>query len=204
MKIIESWADPVNWGGSLPNPAFLVLHGSGDVVGVPFENSLSYIRSDKDIDLCYHYFISKEGDIHQLVPEHRRARHAGKSEWTEDDFTFYHLNLYSIGVAFFNSNVPGDKITTAQIKAATWLWKTKFPHIKPERILTHKDISYPRKTDPDNLTPMMQQVIREDRQIFEKLVILDVYGEDVVDGRRLIYSEVGDKLYLKFLEGHDE
>lgn len=204
MEIIESFAHPANWGNPLPNPAFLILHGSGDTVGVPFENSLNYIRSDKDVDVCYHFYISKEGEIHQLVPEGLMARHAGKSEWAEDDFTFHHLNLYSIGVCFYNTNLPGDAITTEQLNAAAWLYKTKFNHILPERVLTHKQISPGRKSDPDNLTPVMHQVIRENRKVHKGFVILNSFGEeDYVDWRRLIYSEVGEKVYIKFLEEQD-
>ena len=49
-----------------------------------------------------HYFIKKNGDILNLVPDLYEAWHAGKSNWK----SFKSLNKYSIGIEIHN---PGHQ-----------------------------------------------------------------------------------------------
>jgi N-acetylmuramoyl-L-alanine amidase len=112
-------------------------------------------------EVSCHYFIHEDGQILQLVPESRRAWHAGKSSWHgETD-----MNSRSIGVEIVN---PGHDLTKSppepydypdfpdvQIDAVIRLvkdiaarWK-----ISPARILAHSDIAPGRKIDPGEKFP---------------------------------------------------
>jgi N-acetylmuramoyl-L-alanine amidase len=98
-----------------------------------------------------HYCIEEAGRVSRLVPEDRRAWHAGASRWagTED------INGRSIGVELVN---PGHEFgyrafPEAQMTALTTLAKdilTRHP-IPPRRVLGHSDVAPLRKEDPGEL-----------------------------------------------------
>src|SRR4029077_18132863 len=69
-----------------------------------------------------HYFVFEDGRIIQMVPESRRAWHAGKSEWAgETD-----INSCSIGIEIANpGHDPGfPDFPTRQIAAVTALCRS--------------------------------------------------------------------------------
>ncbi len=91
-----------------------------------------------------HYLIDEEGQVYSLVPEGKRAWHAGISAW-EDDVS---LNSNSIGIELVNS---GDRnFTAAQMSALAILSKGIIDRhaILPFHILGHSDIAPGRKVDP--------------------------------------------------------
>lgn len=98
-----------------------------------------------------HYVVEENGALCRLVPETRRAFHAGLSCWQgESD-----LNLVSIGVEIVN---PGHEwgyrpFPEAQMAALEYLCHDilrRHP-IPPWRIVGHSDIAPDRKTDPGEL-----------------------------------------------------
>ena len=103
-----------------------------------------------------HYLVFENGRIFQLVPESRRAWHAGKSCWQgESD-----MNSASIGIEIVNTGhdlsisgpLPpvGPPFPAVQIDAVIALLKdikTRW-NIRDARILAHSDIAPGRKIDP--------------------------------------------------------
>ena len=97
--------------------------------------------------LSYHYFISRNGDIHQWKDLKYKALHAGRSLWNGiDDW-----NTFSIGVCLQGTSfLP---YTEEQYQALTLLLnyiKMRYPDSRDKPILGHSDIAYPlkRKNDP--------------------------------------------------------
>jgi N-acetylmuramoyl-L-alanine amidase len=98
-----------------------------------------------------HYMIDECGEIWALVPEDRRAWHAGKAFWAgETD-----INARSIGIELVN---PGHEFgyrpfPEAQMVALDALAKDILNRhrIPAERVLGHSDVAPDRKTDPGEL-----------------------------------------------------
>lgn len=138
------------------NPDMLILH----YTGMPTASEALQRLCNPITEVSAHYFIFEDGRILQLVPEARRAWHAGVSFWAgEQD-----VNSRSIGVEIAN---PGHEDTlqpfpVEQIQATISLCKDIIGRwsIKPERILAHSDIAPGRKVDPGELFPW-QQLHRE-------------------------------------------
>ena len=100
-----------------------------------------------------HYFIKKNGEIIQLVPDLYTAWHAGISYWKKDKL----LNSKSIGIEISN---PGHQygyknFNYKQIKSIKKISKKliKKYKIKKENILGHSDIAPLRKKDPGEKFP---------------------------------------------------
>jgi N-acetylmuramoyl-L-alanine amidase len=100
-----------------------------------------------------HYVVDEDGHVHRLVPEDKRAWHAGLSFWDgERD-----INSASIGIEIVN---PGHEFgyrpfPQAQIDSVITLCADiKSRHnIPTDRFLAHSDVSPARKTDPGELFP---------------------------------------------------
>ena len=100
-----------------------------------------------------HYFIKKNGQILNLVPDLYEAWHAGKSKWKK----FKSLNKYSIGIEINN---PGHEFgyNTFNLKQINSLKKLlsfliKKYNIKADNVLGHSDIAPDRKKDPGEKFP---------------------------------------------------
>ncbi len=130
-------------------PDCVVLHYTGMADGPSALARLSAIGSD----VSCHYVVAENGVVTQLVPESRRAWHAGRSSWAgETDF-----NSASIGIEIVNGGhdfgLPG--FPAPQIAAVTALCRDIVERygIAPERILAHSDIAPGRKQDPGERFP---------------------------------------------------
>lgn len=106
-----------------------------------------------DSGVSCHYVVLEDGRTLQLVPEARRAWHAGVSSWEgETD-----INSRSIGIEIAN---PGHDFgyphfPQAQIEAVVALTRdiTARRGIQPERVLAHSDVAPQRKQDPGEKFP---------------------------------------------------
>ena len=101
-----------------------------------------------------HYFIYEDGRIVQLVPEAKRAWHAGKSCWQEEVDT----NSRSIGIEIVNPGHSGGypEYPATQIDAVIELCKDileRNPDILPHNVLAHSDVAPGRKLDPGEKFP---------------------------------------------------
>jgi N-acetylmuramoyl-L-alanine amidase len=104
-------------------------------------------------EVSAHYFIAEDGAILQLVPEARRAWHAGQSYWGgETD-----MNSASIGIEIQNGGhaFGAPAYPKTQIEAAIALCRdiSRRHAIVSERILAHSDIAPGRKIDPGEYFP---------------------------------------------------
>lgn len=128
----------------------LVLHYTGMQTG---EAALARLQEDREPRVSAHYMVEEDGRIFQLVPEDKRAWHAGRSWWRgrED------LNSRSIGIEIVN---PGHEwgyrpFTEPQLAAVMNLCQdilARWP-IPPANIVGHSDIAPDRKEDPGEHFP---------------------------------------------------
>jgi N-acetylmuramoyl-L-alanine amidase len=103
---------------------------------------------DPGAEVSAHYLVDEFGLVYRLVPEDRRAWHAGVAFWAgERD-----VNGRSIGIELAN---PGHELgyrdfPAAQMTALVELARgivTRHP-IPPHRVLGHSDVAPRRKIDP--------------------------------------------------------
>jgi N-acetylmuramoyl-L-alanine amidase len=137
-------------GGIAPN--MIILHYTGMRRGDDALRRLCEPASK----VSSHYLIFEDGLIVQLVPEARRAWHAGVSFWKgETD-----INRCSIGIEIVN---PGHDLgypdyPAPQIEAVIALCSdiTARHRVPAERVLAHSDIAPSRKNDPGEKFPWQQ------------------------------------------------
>ena len=130
-------------------PDTLVLHYTGMQTG---EAALARLR-DPEAKVSSHYMVEEDGRVFRLVPEERRAWHAGVSFWKGRD----DLNSASVGIEIVN---PGHEFgyrpfPEAQIAAVTALVADLRSRwiIDDNRIVGHSDVAPERKDDPGELFP---------------------------------------------------
>jgi N-acetylmuramoyl-L-alanine amidase len=127
----------------------IVLHYTGMVDG---ESAIARLR-DPEAKVSSHYVVAEDGTILRLVPDEKRAWHAGRSHWRgiED------VNSASIGIEIVN---PGhefgyrpfpDEQVDAVIRLVHGL-KDRY-EITRGNIVGHSDIAPARKRDPGELFP---------------------------------------------------
>ena len=130
-------------------PDAVVLHYTGMPSGM---GALEWLRNPVSEVSC-HYFVWEDGRIFQLVPEARRAWHAGRSAWAGKT----DLNSHSIGIEIVNPGHDGGAppFPDAQIEAVIVLCRDICARhaIMPQRVLAHSDIAPARKADPGEVFP---------------------------------------------------
>jgi N-acetylmuramoyl-L-alanine amidase len=138
-----------NFDARFAPPDMLILHYTGMPTG---KAALARLR-DPEAKVSAHYMVEEDGRVFALVPEARRAWHAGRGFWAGDT----DINAASIGVEIVNPGhefgyrrFPRPQIATligliADIRSR---WT-----IPDRRILGHSDVAPDRKTDPGELFP---------------------------------------------------
>ena len=130
-------------------PDMVVIHYTGMRTGAA---ALERLR-DPQAKVSAHYLIEDDGRIFVLVPEERRAWHAGVSFWKGE----HDVNAVSIGIELVNPghdhgyrHFPDDQIDalTGLLDAVRGRWR-----IPDGRILGHSDVAPERKVDPGELFP---------------------------------------------------
>ncbi len=108
---------------------------------------------DPEARVASHYFVAEDGNILQLVPEARRAWHAGVSSWAGQT----DINSRSIGIEIVN---PGHDFgypdfPARQIAAVIALCRGILARrpIQRDRVLAHSDVAPSRKRDPGEKFP---------------------------------------------------
>lgn len=101
-------------------------------------------------EVSVHYYISKRGQIFQLVADQDIAWHAGVSRWEVDGRTVFGCNDVSVGIELENRNDGRDPYPPEQYAAALWLTRELVQkyRIPPAQVVRHLDIAPGRKTDP--------------------------------------------------------
>jgi N-acetylmuramoyl-L-alanine amidase len=129
--------------------SIIVLHYTG------MQDAASAIARLRDPEsrVSAHYVVAEDGQILRLVPEERRAWHAGRSYWRG----LTGLNDHSVGIEIVN---PGHEFgyrafPDAQIDALIPLLseiKDRY-HVTRGNVVGHSDIAPTRKQDPGELFP---------------------------------------------------
>lgn len=141
-----------NYGRPRLNPpSFLIVHGSGLPEGATADGEVAYLQRP-GIGVSYSYYVAKNGQVWQLVPDENVSFHAGVSFWTEAEQAWSSMNGYSLGIGLESHNSETENYPDAQVRMARWLAQGLMLryNIPASRVLTHKEISYPRKQDPVN------------------------------------------------------
>jgi AmpD protein len=124
-------------------------HFGGDFVTQLFCDQLDLSRHAdfstlKDMHVSSHVFIRRDGAVLQFVPFHKRAWHAGKSEFEGQQ----NCNDFSIGIELEGTDI--SQFSEVQYEKLSGICKLLMDghSIPPERIVGHSDIAPGRKTDP--------------------------------------------------------
>jgi N-acetylmuramoyl-L-alanine amidase len=161
-------------------PDMIVLHYTGMNDGL---NALARLREPSSKVSC-HYLIFEDGSVVQLVPEARRAWHAGVSAWKgETD-----INAHSIGIEIVN---PGHDLgypdfTEPQITSVISLCRdliARLP-VPPDHVLAHSDVAPARKNDPGEKFPW--------RRLFDAGIGLWVEPRPIANGPTLAFGDKSD------------
>lgn len=136
----------------------LVVHGislppgelGGPWIDALFTNSLDpgahpHFAMVAHLEVAPHVLIRRDGETVQYVPFHRRAWHAGESDWRGRRA----CNDFSIGVELEGADeVPYADAQYERLAEVTRALMASYPGITPERIVGHSEIAPGRKTDP--------------------------------------------------------
>lgn len=130
----------------------LILH----YTGMADAGSALQKLCDPTSGVSAHYFVFEDGRILQLVPEGRRAWHAGIGAWAGDE----DINSSSIGIEIAHPGHAGGlpAFPEAQIAAVTALCAdilSRWP-MPPAHVLAHSDVAPRRKEDPGEGFPWRQ------------------------------------------------
>ena len=187
--------DPVTYKSVGQNfrQRFIILH----YTALDDENSIKVLTEQ---EVSAHFLITTrdEEPIYNLVPEDKRAWHAGESEWKSSK----NLNDSSIGIEIVNLGLNEDILTDTdmgveralknqyrqapyteeQIKKIAILVKylSEKYEIAPENILGHSDVAPQRKLDPGPMFPW--------KELYDKYNIGMWYDEDE---KNKIQTEIG-------------
>jgi N-acetylmuramoyl-L-alanine amidase len=133
----------------LARPDMIVLH----YTGMQFSQDAIMRLCDPKARVSSHYVVVENGAIVQLVPEVKRAWHAGLSSWSGDA----DINSRSIGIEICN---PGHEFgypdfPARQIAAVITLCRSILTRniVRPENIVAHSDVAPSRKQDPGEKFP---------------------------------------------------
>jgi len=138
-----------NFDARTAPPDILVLHYTGMKTG---PEALDRLR-DPVAKVSSHYMVEEDGRIFRLVPEERRAWHAGVSFWKGER----NINGVSIGVEIVNPGHefgyrPFPEAQVAAVIALTADIRSRWM-IGNDRIVGHSDVAPGRKDDPGELFP---------------------------------------------------
>jgi N-acetylmuramoyl-L-alanine amidase len=138
-----------NFDARTAPPDMIVLHYTGMQTG---DAALARLR-DPVAKVSSHYMVEEDGRIYCLVPEARRAWHAGQSFWRGETG----LNGVSIGIEIVNPGHefgyrPFPDVQIASVIALVGEIRGRWS-VSDARIIGHSDIAPERKQDPGELFP---------------------------------------------------
>jgi N-acetylmuramoyl-L-alanine amidase len=125
----------------------LILHYTGMRSG---EEAIARLR-DPEAKVSSHYVVEEDGTVFRLVPEQRRAFHAGVSHWRGNTL----LNGRSIGIEIVNPGHewgyrPFPALQMAAVCDLCLAILARHP-IPARNVVAHSDVAPDRKEDPGEL-----------------------------------------------------
>ncbi|MEQ1509188.1 MAG: N-acetylmuramoyl-L-alanine amidase [Sphingopyxis sp.] len=187
--MIERWSP--NFDERTLPVSIIVIHYTGMIDGPSAIDRLS----SADSGVSSHYVVSEDGTVHILVPEDKRAWHAGRSYWRG----VVDVNSASVGIEIVNPGVeygyrpfPDEQIDSV----IRLVHAIKDRHnITRGNVVGHSDIAPMRKQDPGELFPwerlarLRLALPRPKRNLTDPLwsdagflLALERFGYDVTDG----------------------
>ena len=164
------------------DPDIILLHYTGMKTA---DEALQRL-CDTEARVSCHYFVYENGSILQLVPEARRAWHAGESSWAGQT----DINSRSIGIEIVNPGHDFDypEFPMRQIAALIALCRgiTARRHIRRDRVLAHSDVAPHRKRDPGEKFPW--------RLLADSGIGLWVEPVAITDWLSLVPGDTGDNV----------
>ena len=153
-RLVKEVRPSPNFGArrGVKRPDLLILHYTG------MQDCEAALRrlTEKSSEVSAHYLVFEDGRIVQLVPEKKRAWHAGVSSWHTDS----DINSRSIGIEVCNAghDFGYPKFPRRQMQVVIALCKdiVKRNKILPEHVLAHSDVAAARKQDPGEKFPWHQ------------------------------------------------
>ncbi len=125
----------------------LILHYTGMQTGAA---AIQRLR-DPDARVSSHWVVEEDGTVFRLVPEERRAWHAGVSYWAGRTV----LNDVSVGIEIVNPGhdwgyrpFPEAQMAVVERLAVDIVARWRIP---ARRVLAHSDVAPDRKIDPGEL-----------------------------------------------------
>ncbi len=104
-----------------------------------------YFEQIRDLRVSTHLLIRRDGELLQFVPFHRRAWHAGPSEYQGRP----RCNDYSVGIEMEGCDeIPYSRVQYRRLAEAVRTLVDAYPGLSRDRIVGHEHISPGRKTDP--------------------------------------------------------
>ena len=194
-ELIHREAPSPNWDERALPVSMIVLH----YTGMPSGEEAIARMCDPAAKVSAHYCIDEDGTVTRMVPEGKRAWHAGRSYWRG----ITDVNSASVGIELVN---PGHEwgyrpFPDAQMEALVPLLAAiKARHDVPRgNIVGHSDVAPARKEDPGELfdwemlahyklvlptpRPRMSLVYDEPGAFY---LALERFGYDIADGRAAI------------------
>ncbi len=191
-ELIHREAPSPNWDERALPVSMVVLH----YTGMPKAEEALARMCDPEAKVSAHYMIDEDGIVTRMVPEGKRAWHAGRSYWRG----VTDVNSASVGIELVN---PGHEFgyrpfTDAQMEALLPLLAAivKRHNIPRANVVGHSDIAPQRKQDPGELfdwellasyrlalptpKPRMNLIYDEPGAFF---LALERFGYDIADGR---------------------
>lgn len=172
----------VNWAHASPNQdsrvQFIVVHATE----LDFPASLRALTQG---NVSSHYLVDRDGTIYGLVPESRRAWHAGPSYWQGST----PLNPSSIGIEIVSVPLGEPEATEVEFPsvqiAAVEKLIADIGHrhgIRPDRIVGHGEVQPDSRTDPGQFFPWTR---------LEKLGLVPTPDASKVERFRREFTETG-------------
>ena len=184
-----------NWNERRLPVSMVVLH----YTGMPTADEALERLTDAKSEVSAHYLIDEAGTVTRLVPEDKRAWHAGRAYWRG----ITDVNSASVGIELAN---PGHEwgyrpFPPAQMEAlipllADIVKRHKIPYAN---VVGHSDVAPARKDDPGELfdwpllaryklalpvpKPRMRLVYDNDSALY---LALERFGYDIADGHAAI------------------
>jgi len=165
----------------------------------PVETALDRL-TDPEAGVSAHYLISEEGVVTQLVPEEKRAWHAGVSYWRGHK----DVNSASVGIELDHPGHGGGyrEFAEAQFQALVPLVAriVKSHDIPRTNVVGHSDVAPARKIDPGELFPwdrlaeyglcLAKPTKLESGDPFHNdgafMLALERFGYDITDGPKAV------------------
>lgn len=124
-------------------PGLVVLHADA---GKTDEGTLSWLQAPHS-KVSYHYLVGRDGTVYRIVPEDRKAWHAGESFW-QGYRVGNSVNATSIGVAFANDGEEPYELEQYRAGGELVAEICERHGIPAHLIRGHYEVSPGRKTDP--------------------------------------------------------